>query len=35
MLKLSSENDCITLLTNLSIETNSVDQDQTAPIGTV
>ena len=25
-------NNCLTLLTNLSIETNSVDQDQTAPI---
>ena len=28
-------NNCLTLLTNLSIEANSVDPDQTAPIGAV
>ena len=28
-------NNCLTLLTNLSIEANRVDPDQTAPIGAV
>ena len=35
-LKMSSaENNFLTLLTNLSTEANSVDPDQTAPIGAV
>ena len=32
---LSAANNCITLLTNLSIEANRVDPDQTAPTGAV
>ena len=35
LLKSSAANNCQTLLTNLSIETNRVDPDQTAPIGAV
>ena len=35
MLKLSAANNCLTLLTNSSIEANRVDPDQTAPIGAV
>ena len=35
LLKSSTANNCLTLLTNLSIEANSVDPDQTAPIGAV
>ena len=34
-LKSSAANNCLTLLTNLSIEANRVDPDQTAPIGAV
>ena len=39
-LKMSSAEDiccknCLTLLTNLSIEANSLDPEQTAPIGAV
>ena len=33
LLKSSAANNCLTLLTNLSIEANTVDPDQTAPIG--
>ena len=33
LLKLSAANHCLTLLTDLSIEANRVDPDQTAPIG--
>ena len=32
LLKSSAANNCLTLLTNLSIEVNSVDPEQTAPI---
>ena len=35
LLKSSAANNCLTLLTNLSIEANMVDPDQTAPIGAV
>ena len=35
LLKSSAANNCLTLLTNISIEANSVDPDQTAPIGAV
>ena len=35
LLKLSAANNCLTLLTNLSIEANRVDPDQTASIGAV
>ena len=35
LLKSSAANNCQTLMTYLSIEANSVDQKQTAPIGTV
>ena len=35
LLKSSAANNCITLLTNLSIETNRVDSDHTAPKGAV
>ena len=35
LLKSSAANNCLTLLTNLSKETNRVDPDQTAPIGAV
>ena len=35
LLKSSAANNCLTLLTNLSIEANRVDPDQTAPIGAV
>ena len=33
LLKSSAANNCLTLLTNLSIEANRVGPDQTAPIG--
>ena len=33
LLKLPAATNCITVLTNLSIEANSVDTDQTAPTG--
>ena len=33
LFKLSAANNCLTLLTNLSIEANRMDPDQTAPIG--
>ena len=33
--KSSAANNCLTLLTNLSIEANKVDPDQTAPRGAV
>ena len=33
LLKLSAATNCLTLLTNLSIEANRVDPDQTAPKG--
>ena len=32
-LRHASVNSCLTLLANLSIEANSVDPDQTAPVG--
>ena len=35
LLKSSAANNCLKLLTNLSIEANRVDPDQTAPIGAV
>ena len=35
LLKSSAANNCLTLLTNLSIEANSMDREQTAPIGAV
>ena len=35
LLKSSAANNCLTLLTNISIEANSLDPDQTAPIGAV
>ena len=35
LLKSSAANNCLTLLTNSSIEANRVDPDQTAPIGAV
>ena len=35
LLKSSAANNCLTLLTNSRIETNRVDQHQTAPIGAV
>ena len=35
LLKSSAANNCLTLLTNLSIEANRVVPDQTAPIGAV
>ena len=35
LLKLSAANNCLTLLTNLSIEANSMDPEQTAPTGAV
>ena len=35
LLKSSAANNCLTVLTNLSIEANRVDPDQTAPIGAV
>ena len=35
LLKLSAANNSLALLTNIRIEANSVDQDQTAPIGVV
>ena len=35
LLKSSAANNCLTLLTNLIIEENSVDSNQTAPIGAV
>ena len=35
LLKSSGAKNCLTLLTNLSIEANRMDQDQTAPIGAV
>ena len=35
LLKSSAANNCLTLLTNLSIEANSVVPDQTAPIEAV
>ena len=35
LLKSSAVDNCLTLLTNLSIEANRVDLDQTAPIGSV
>ena len=35
LLKSSAANNCLTFLTNLSIEANRVDPDQTAPIGAV
>ena len=35
LLKSSAANNCLTLLTNISIEANSLDPDQTAPVGAV
>ena len=35
LLKSSAANNCLTLQTNLSIEANRVDLDQTTPIGAV
>ena len=35
LLKLSTANNYLTLLTTLSIDLNSVDPEQTAPIGVV
>ena len=35
LLKSSVANNCLTLPTNISMEANSVDLDQTAPIGAV
>ena len=35
LLKLSAANNCLALLTNLSIEPNRVVPEQTAPIGAV
>ena len=35
LLKSSAANNCLTLLTNISIEANSLDPDQTAAIGAV
>ena len=35
LLKSSAASNCLTLLTNLSLEANRVDPDQTAPIGAV
>ena len=35
LLKSSAANNCLILLTNLCIEANRVDPDQTAPIGAV
>ena len=35
LLKSSAANNCLTLLTNIRTEANSVDPDQTAPIGAV
>ena len=35
LLKSSAANNCLTLLTHLSIEANRVDPDHTAPIGAV
>ena len=33
--EVSAANNCLTLLTNIRIEANRVDPDQTAPIGAV
>ena len=35
LMKSSTANNCLTLLTNLRIEANRVDPDQTAPIGAI